>query len=85
MKTTKQYLLIQSKFPRIASNFDFLWGAPEFSDYVYKLIEDTRENTRQGFPSDVFFAILDIQELHDQEFPHYARKYLDIWELNNGK
>ena len=85
MKTTKQYELLAQKFPRIAKDLDFLWSSREFSDYVYRLIEDTRENTRQGFPSDVFFAILDIQELHDQEFPNMARKYLDIWELNNGK
>ena len=85
MENSKEFLLVESKFPRIAANLKFLWGNPEFTSYVYRLIEDTRDGVRRGFPSDVFFAILDILDLHDKEYPQHAKKFLDIWEVNNLK
>lgn len=56
--------LIEAEYPHIAKSLKLLWGYPEASQYIVKLIDDARTGNRKGFSSEVLNALLDIQEIH---------------------
>lgn len=57
-------VLRQSRYSRIASRIELMWGTDELSTYFKELIISDRE-TRQGFPNDIFHAILKLSNLND--------------------
>ena len=50
-------------FSRIAESIAFLWGEPEFIEYMKDLILPKREG-RVGFPKQVMAALLRLDHLH---------------------
>lgn len=60
---------VNAAFPHIGKNIRLLWGHPEFSMYVSKLMADTRNGQRRGFPDDVHDAMLRLLAQHDRDFP----------------
>ena len=44
-----------------------------------QLQTDTRGGKRKGFPGDVLFALMDLEEKHDIEFPHLKRQITSNW------
>jgi hypothetical protein len=60
------FQLLAAKFPTIAKALGLLRGHPEAAMYVTKLLADTREHARQGFPPEVLTALLNIQETHQK-------------------
>lgn len=60
---------VNAAFPHIGKNIRLLWGHPEFSIYVAKLMADTRNGQRRGFPDEVHDAMLRLLEQHDREHP----------------
>jgi hypothetical protein len=77
-KQNTNLLTINQEFPRIGQALDLFWGSPEFTQYTDQLLSDTRGN-RKGFPSDILLAIINMQTLHDTQFPQYAKQHTDIW------
>jgi hypothetical protein len=43
------------------------------------LQQDSRGGTRKGFPGDVLFALMGLEEDHDLEFPHLKRQIISNW------
>ena len=72
------YKKIQEKMPHIAEKVFLMWGYPELRTYLLSLMNDTRGGTRAGFPYDIAQAILKLMELHDEQYPQYA-KDTDVW------
>lgn len=70
---------INAPYQRIGRQLVELWGGPEASGFINKLLQDTRGGTRQGFPPDVAAALFKLMQKHDQEFPQHALKVGDIW------
>ena len=60
------FQLLADKFPTIAKALGLLRGHPEAAMYITKLLADTRDHARQGFPPEVLTALLNIQEAHQQ-------------------
>ena len=58
--------LIEAEYPHIAKALKLLWGYPEASKYIVKLIDDCRTGDRQGFSPEIMTALLNIQEAHQQ-------------------
>ena len=75
---------VNRHFPHIGRQLRVLWGGQDFSEYVNRLLTDTRGGTRQGFPSEVALALFKLIQEHDREFPEHAIEIQDIWSLNNG-
>jgi hypothetical protein len=46
---------------------------------MLQLQTDSRAGTRKGFPGDVLFALMDLEEKHDIEFPHLKRQIISSW------
>jgi len=62
----KDFQLLSDKFPAVAKALGLLRGHPEAATYVTKLLADTRDHARQGFPAEVLTALLNIQEVHQK-------------------
>ena len=70
--------LLKTLFPRIHQTLITLWGTGPGEDYLDGLIMDDRGN-RQGFPPDVFRAVLILQRVHFQTFGTF--KKIDPWDV----
>lgn len=57
-------VLRQSRYSRIASRIELMWGTDELCTYFKELIISDRD-TRRGFPNDIFHAILKLSNLND--------------------
>lgn len=53
---------------RISGNIEFLWGYKECGIYLNKLLSDSRDGDRQGFPLEVGYAIMNLLRQHEGEF-----------------
>ena len=60
-----QELLDQIGSNRIQSEISFNWGTMRCRRLLDELAADTRGNTRQGFPSTVAEALIELTLLHD--------------------
>lgn len=65
----KQSLLdfISKKYPRISGLIEAAWKEPDFDDMLNKLLLDSRDGTRQGFPMDVTEAVFELIRIRDSE------------------
>jgi hypothetical protein len=55
---------IEKRFPHIAEKLSLMWGTPDFSEFLNKLMIDDRGN-RQGFPPEVIDEMLFLHLVHD--------------------
>ena len=62
------FLIVNNRFPHIGSKIELLWGYPEFKPFMFKLITDTRDGTRQGFPSAVSSALFQLLSIHNEYY-----------------
>ena len=70
---------VNAAFPHIGKNIRLLWGHPEFAMYMDKLMADTRNGSRKGFPDDVHDAMLRLLQQHDRDFPRKTEPPKDMW------
>lgn len=79
----EQFQVVNSCFPHIGKKIEFLWGDKEFNTFLNRLINDTRDGQRQGFPKPVATALLRLSMLHDTEFPQFVDiNTADVWMMN---
>jgi hypothetical protein len=76
---SKNFQLVNAAFPHIGKKIKLFWGYPEFVTLMLNLQTDSRSGTRKGFPGDVLFALMDLEEKHDIEFPHLKRQIVSNW------
>ena len=69
IENNPHFRLVNHAFPHIGKNIRLLWGQPEFALYLGKLMADTRNGQRRGFPDDVHDSMLRLLEQHDRDFP----------------
>lgn len=63
--------IIDAGYFDIAYRIHAIWGEPECTDYLNRLLLQDRVG-RQGFPEKVIQALMDLQQL-------IPDKYVDIW------
>ena len=78
METSEDYLLVQELVPHIAKNIKAFWGSEFLPEYITKLMFDTRDGKRQGFPDGVGKSLTNLLNRHDEEFPRVV-KY-NVWD-----
>jgi len=69
---------IHSAFPHVGENLRLYWGKREFAPYMHKLLHDTRDGARRGFPMSMLLALHSLAELHDRAYPHLIPAG-DLW------
>ena len=67
---------------RIGDIIRSTWGHKECEDYLYKLMFDTRDGKRQGFPLPVASAIMVLHSRHQMLFKLAPK---DKWENETRK
>ena len=80
MTDNVNFKIVNEKFPHIGKSIDLMWGTPECSMYINRLMNDTRDGQRQGFPSEVASALFKLLNVHDSVFPNAALRITDIWQ-----
>lgn len=68
LETNSNYLIVKREFPRVAANIMLFWSSPDFSQFIYNLLNDTRDGTRRGFPFDVAKSMVQLALDHDEIF-----------------
>lgn len=64
MANNPDLMVVMARFPHIGQALQKMWGAPEVTDYIDKLLYDTRDGQREGFPRDVLDALMAIYTAH---------------------
>ena len=59
--------IIERGYPRIAAHIRADWGKRALDDYFSKLVIDER-GSRQGFPMEALWAIMEVARLHAAQF-----------------
>ena len=86
MMHSTELTVVNEAFPTIGKTISILWGASCLPEYIDKLINDTRDGDRQGFPIEVFVALAKLREQHTIEFPQWGYPNKDVWnEQRSGK
>ena len=70
LKENQHFNTINNLYPHIGDKLEMFWGHLDFVRYVDKLIYDTRDGGRKGFPAPVFMALYQLSEDHFDTFPH---------------
>ena len=60
LKENQHFNTINSLYPHIGDKLEMFWGHLDFVRYVDKLIYDTRDGGRKGFPAPVFMAPIGV-------------------------
>lgn len=79
------FTIIKTKFPRLALGIELRWGTADLEPYILALINDTRDHTRQGFPSDAFDALRALLLMHHKLFPGKRVISTDPWDTTLGE
>ena len=58
---------IASRYKKVAIIIESYWDEPDFDLAVNRLLMDSRDGHRQGFPMDITNAIFELVKLHDNE------------------
>lgn len=61
--------VINNGFERIALELKLRWGSEHLEPYIIGLLNDTRDNTRAGFPEYVCTALNRMLLLHQKFYP----------------
>jgi hypothetical protein len=78
----RYFIVVKNRLPHIAKSIELLWGTVEFNKWFDKLMSDTRDGMREGFPIDVSDALLKLSIKHDEDFPKLKLQVTDIWSTN---
>lgn len=68
LDTIEEFILVNSRFPHIGEKLELLWGYEEFSRYILKLLNDSRDGKREGLPTEIASALLKLMLIHDKIF-----------------
>lgn len=83
MRKTDTSELYES-YPHLAK-LDELWGSRDAREFIVRLMNDTREGKRRGFPGKHARTILRLLIEHDQQFPQFEENITMMWHDANGR
>lgn len=64
---------------------DELWGTRDCREFINRLMNDTRDGQRRGFPGDHARTILRLLVEHDHEFPQFEESITSDWRDTTGE
>ena len=69
LETTEEYNLVNTRFPHIGEKLRWTWGHKECVEYIFRILNDSRDGARQGMPKDIASALFKLSLIHDENFP----------------
>lgn len=82
---SQDFKTINEAFPHIGKKLTVFWGEPEFNTLLDELQQNSRGDSRAGFPPAVLLALDSLASAHDSAFPKLARKEKDFWNLSKAR
>lgn len=71
---------LYATYPHLAQ-IDEMWGTRDCREFINRLMNDTRDGKRRGFPGDHARTILRLLMEHDQEFPEFEENITSAWRI----
>ena len=68
-----QESVLDTRFKHLADKIELHWGYDEFYPFIERLMVDTRDGKRAGFPLDVIQEIVTLLEIHEKLYPPKKR------------
>ena len=81
LDTNESFKLVAERFPHISKKIEVTWGHKECSEFINRLLTDSRDGKRQGFPPEVGKALFKLMALHDELYPLATASC--NWQKNN--
>lgn len=75
---------LYATYPHLV-RIDETWGTRGCREYINRLMNDTRDGRRRGFPGDHARTILRLLMEHDQEFPEFEENITSMWRSPVGE
>lgn len=75
---------LYASYPHLAK-IDELWGTRDCREFIVRLMNDTREGARRGFPGDHARTILQLLIEHDKSYPQFEENIAMLWHDVDGK
>lgn len=73
---------ITEKYPHIAKSLVLFWGTSMFQEYTAKILTDTRDGTRAGFPFETLQMLFKLIGEHRKKYPEtYDHYEYGIWSI----
>ena len=69
---------LYATYPHLVQ-IDELWGTRDCREYINRLMNDTRDGQRRGFPGDHARTILLLLLEHDRVFPQFEESITSAW------
>lgn len=77
MRTTDASALFET-YPHLRQ-IDELWGTRDGRQFLTRLLNDTRDGTRRGFPAEHARTIVRMLLEHDRAFPEFEESINQLW------
>jgi hypothetical protein len=82
IEDSKYFKTVDTAFPNLGKKIKLFWGNPEFVTLANDLQHDSSDRPRAGFPSDVLFALHELEADHNAFYPHLARTDSNFWTMS---
>lgn len=69
---------LYAAYPHL-QKIDELWGTRDCREFITRLMNDTRDGRRRGFPGDYARTILRLLIEHDRLFPEFEENITSDW------
>ncbi len=73
---------VDAAFPILGKKIKLFWGNPEFVTLAKDLQHGNIERHSEGLPSDVLFALHELEADHNAFYPHLAPKSSNPWNMS---
>ncbi|NMG77333.1 hypothetical protein [Aromatoleum diolicum] len=75
---------LYATYPHLAQ-IDELWGTRDCREFINRLMNDTRDGKRRGFPGDHARTILRLLMEHDRQFPEFEENITSAWRSSEKR
>ena len=81
IEDNEYFKTVDAAFPSLGKKIRLFWGNPEFVKLLDELLHEVKGVQRVGFPSEVLFALHELEQVHDLTYPQFARPDVNFWSL----
>jgi len=65
----EQESILDRDFKHVAEKVELHWGYDEFYPFIEKLLVDSRDHRRSGFPIEVAMELTELYNIHERLYP----------------
>ena len=82
IENSTNFKTVDAAFPMLGKKIKLFWGNPEFVTLATELQHGSKDQPWVGLPSDVLFALHELEADHHAFYPHLAPKNTNAWNIS---